>query len=66
MTEAYTSAGQAKQNIVSKSTTVHYNDSPAEVKFLGYDFLVLKFGNFNVSPAEAVSNFSDSCPGKAD
>ena len=66
VTESYTSAGQAKQNVVSKSTTVHYNDSPAEVKELGYDFLVRKFGNFDVTPAEAVSNFSDSCPGKAD
>jgi hypothetical protein len=25
----------------------------------------VKFANFNVSPADAVSNFSDSCPGKA-
>jgi hypothetical protein len=66
VTEAYTSAGQAKQNSVSASTTgVRYNDSPTEVTQLGRDFLVNKFGNFNVSPAEAVSNFSDSCPGKA-
>jgi hypothetical protein len=65
VSEAYTSAGQAKQNVVSKSTTVHYNDSPAEVRDLARDFLVLKFANFNVSPADAVSNFSDSCPGKA-
>jgi len=65
VSEAYTSAGQAKQNSVSSSTTVHYNDSPAEMKTLGYDFLVYKFGNFNVSPAEAVSNFSDNCRGKA-
>jgi hypothetical protein len=65
VSEAYTSAGQAKQNIVSKSTTVHYNDSPAEVKELARDFLVVKFANVNVSPADAVSNFSDSCPGKA-
>ena len=65
VSEAYTSAGQAKQNSVSASTTVHYNDSPAEMKTLGYDFLVYKFGNFNVSPAEAVSNFSDNCRGKA-
>ena len=66
VTEAYTSAGQAKQNIVSSSATVHYNDSAAEVTSLGIDFLVQKFANFNVSPAEAVSNFSDSCRGKAD
>jgi len=65
VTEAYTSAGQAKLNTVSSSTTVHYNDSPAEVTNLGTDFLVNKFSNYNVSPAEAVSNFSDSCAGKA-
>ena len=65
VSEAFTSAGQARQNIVSNSATVHYNDSPAEVQELGYDFLVRKFGNFNVSPADAVSNFSDSCSGKA-
>ena len=63
--EAYTSAGQTKQNSVSSSTTVHYNDSLAEMQALGYDFLVYKFGNFSVSPSEAVSNFSDSCRGKA-
>jgi hypothetical protein len=65
VSEAYTSGGQAKQNSVSSNTTVHYNDSPAEMKILGYDFLVYKFGNFNVSAAAAVSNFSDSCRGKA-
>lgn len=63
-TESYTSAGQSRQNTVSKSTTVHYNDSPTEVKDLAYDFLVRKFGVYSVSPADAVSNFSDSCPGK--
>jgi hypothetical protein len=66
VSESYTSAGQAKQNVVSNSTTVHYNDSPAETVSLAYDFLVYKFGNFNVSAAEAVSNFSDSCSGKAE
>ena len=65
VSEAYTSAGQAKQNVVPSSTTVHYNDSLKEMTDLAYDFLVYKFGNFNVSPAEAVSNFSNSCPGKA-
>jgi hypothetical protein len=64
VTESYTSAGQAKLNTVSKSTTAHYNDSPMENADLGYDFLVKKFGNYTVSPEEAVSNFSDSCAGK--
>src|SRR5436190_6070791 len=33
--------------------------------FLSTDFLVTKFGNYNVRPQECVSNFIDSCPGKA-
>lgn len=65
VSESYTSAGQAKVNTASKSATVHYNDSLKEMTDLAYDFLVYKFGNFDVTPAEAVSNFSDSCPGKA-
>jgi hypothetical protein len=60
VSEAYTSAGQAKQNVASSSGTVHYNDSPVEANAVAYDFLVYKFGNINVSPAEVVSNFSDS------
>jgi hypothetical protein len=66
VTESYTSAGQPRQNVVSSNTTVRYNDSPAEIIALARDFLVHKFGNFNVTPAEAVSNFSDNCSGKAD
>ena len=66
VTESFTSGGQPRANVVSSSTTVRYNDSPAEVLFLARDFLVSKFGNFNVGPAEAVSNFSDSCAGKAE
>jgi hypothetical protein len=66
VTERFTSAGQTRQNTASSSATVRYNDSPAEVTFLAKDFLEDKFGDFRVSPAEAVSNFSDSCRGKAD
>jgi hypothetical protein len=66
VTERYSSAGQARQNIVTSSATVHYNDSPAETIFIAHDFLVNKFANYNVTPVQAVSNFSDSCPGKAD
>jgi hypothetical protein len=43
---------------------LHYNDSASEVTALGKDFLENKFGNYNVSPQECVSNFSDSCRGK--
>jgi hypothetical protein len=60
VSESFTTAGQAKQNVVSNSTTVHYNDSPAEITFLSKDFLIDKFGVFSVTPAQAVSNFSDS------
>jgi hypothetical protein len=66
VTESFTSAGRPKLNTVSSSASVHYNDSPAEVAFLAKDFLENKFGDFTVSPADAVSNFSDSCRGKAD
>jgi hypothetical protein len=64
VTEHFTSAGQPMQNVVSASTQVHYNDSAAEMEGLAYDFLVNKFGNFNVSPQECVVNFSDNCTGK--
>jgi hypothetical protein len=66
VSEAYTAAGQARQNVVSANATVHYNDSPAEVNAVAYDFLVYKFGNFSVSPAEAVINFSDSSQDQPD
>ena len=65
VSERFTSAGQPRTNTVSSSASVHYNDSPAELTFLAKDFLEDKFGNFNVGPEEAVSNFSDSCSGKA-
>jgi hypothetical protein len=64
--ERYTSAGQPRQHSVSSTKTIPYNDSPAELTFLAKDFLEDKFGDFNVSPEEAVSNFSDNCRGKAD
>src|SRR5205823_8086472 len=64
--DSSTPRGPARVQPVPSTTMNHYNDSPAEVAFIGRDFLVTKFGNFNVSPADAVSNFSDSCQGKAD
>jgi hypothetical protein len=66
VTESYEENGESKQNKVSASTSVHYNDSRTELTNLGTDFIVNKFGNYSVGPAECVSNFSDSCPGKAD
>ena len=66
LVEHFTSAGQAKQNAVSSTVQVHYNNSFVELSNLALDFLVNKFGDFSVSPQECVSNFSDSCRGKAD
>lgn len=59
VSEAYTSAGQAKQNSVSSSATVHYNDSPAETIALGVQF-IKDFGTFAVTPEQCVRNFSSS------
>ena len=57
VSEAYTSGGQAKQNVVSSSTTVHYNDSSAETIALGIQF-IKDFGTFAVTPEQCVRNFS--------
>lgn len=65
ITEKYTSGGQAKENTVSGSTQVHYNDSTAETSKLSMDFLK-DFTTYEVSPEQCVRNFSDSCRGKAD
>lgn len=65
ITEKYTSGGQAKENSVSGSTQVHYNDSTAETTKLSMDFLT-DFTTYAVSPEQCVRNFSDSCRGKAD
>jgi hypothetical protein len=59
VSETYTSAGQAKQNSVSSSTTVHYNDSPAETIALAVQF-IKDFGTFAVTPEQCVRNFSNT------
>ena len=59
VTEHYTSAGQAQQNVVSSSATVHYNDSKKESVDLASLFLQ-DFGTFTTSPAQCVRNFSDN------
>ncbi len=58
VSEPYTSAGQPRQNIVSSTTTVHYNDSPAETVALATQFIG-DFGTFSTSPEQCVRNFSD-------
>jgi hypothetical protein len=65
VTENYTSAGQPKQNIVSSSVTVHYNDSVAEATGIAVQF-IKDFGTYTVTPEQCVRNFSDNCQGKQD
>jgi hypothetical protein len=65
VTEHYTSAGQPKTNTASKSITVHVNKSPKELADLSLRFLG-NFANSNVPAATCVSEFSTSCPGRAD
>jgi hypothetical protein len=65
VTESYTSGGQAKQNIVSSSTTVPYNDSPKELGEMGLRFLGY-FANSAISAQACLIDFNDSCRGKAD
>jgi hypothetical protein len=65
VTESYTSAGQAKQNIVSTSTTVPYNDSPKELGDMGLRFLGY-FADSLISPQACLVDFSDGCRGKAE
>jgi hypothetical protein len=65
VTEKFTEGGVAKEFKVASTVPIHYNDSYRDVNRLATDFLVDKFGNYNVTPQQSVSNFSDSCPGKA-
>lgn len=66
ITEKYTSAGEAKENVVvSTPASVHYNDSFAEAGALVTQFLT-DFSTFSVSPEMCVRNFSDNCRGKQD
>jgi hypothetical protein len=57
VSESYTSGGQPRQNTVSASTTVHYNDSPREALAVATQF-IRDFGTFAVSPEQCVRNFS--------
>ena len=43
---------------------LHYNDSLAEVLRIAMRFITELFPNYLVTPAQAVQDFSDSCPGK--
>ena len=50
----------------TKTIQIHYNDSPRELRRVGTRFLTELFADFNVSPQQAVQDFSDSCRGKND
>ena len=65
VTEKYMSAGVQKENTVTSSAQVHYNDSVAEITEITLDFLT-DFSTYSVTPARCVRNFSDNCPGKTD
>jgi hypothetical protein len=65
VTETFTQGGRTRQNKVSSTVKVHYNDSSAEITTLSLQFLK-DFTTYSVSPAECVRNFSDSCVGKAE
>jgi hypothetical protein len=54
---------EARENRVTGKTTVHVNDSPAEVSNLALTFLD-DFIHSDRSPEFCVRNFSDSCAGK--
>jgi len=64
VTENYTLNGEAKDNKVTRSVEIHYNDSYREVTKIGARYLTQLFPDFSVSPQQAVQDFSDSCPGK--
>lgn len=56
-----------KENRVTQSAApFHVHDSMTELKKMAIDFLVVYFGNSNVSAKDALVDFSNSCPGKCD
>lgn len=65
ITEKYTSAGQPKENSVSSTVQVHYNDSPKEIMTISMRFLTELFPTYTIPAQQAVVDFSDSCSEKA-
>jgi hypothetical protein len=65
ITEKYTSAGQPKENTVSSTVQVHYNDSVSEITKISMRFLTELFPTYTVSAQQAVADFSDSCSEKS-
>jgi hypothetical protein len=64
ITEKYTSAGQPKENTVSSTVQVHYNDSVREITTISMRFLTELFPTYTISAQQAVADFSDSCSEK--
>ena len=65
ITEKYISAGQPKENSVSSTVQVHYNDSPKEITTISMRFLTELFPTYTIPAQQAVADFSDSCSEKA-
>jgi hypothetical protein len=65
VTERFTVNGEARENKVTRSVQIHYNDSYRDVTKISMRYLTELFPNFSVTPQQAVQDFSDSCPGKA-
>jgi len=64
ITEKYTSGGQPKENSVSSTVQVHYNDSPKEIMTISMRFLTELFPTYTIPAQQAVADFSDSCSEK--
>ena len=65
VTERYQESGVLKMHqVFTASSMLHYNDSSAEVMRIAMRFITELFPTYAVTPAEAVQDFSDSCPGK--
>jgi hypothetical protein len=65
----YTATGTpivSEHRVRRDAPPVRVHDSPAEIARIAIAFLVDYFGHSAVSPAAAVVDFSDTCPGKAE
>ena len=64
ITEKYISGGQPKENSVSSTVQVHYNDSIKEITTISMRFLTELFPTYTIPAQQAVADFSDSCSEK--
>jgi hypothetical protein len=63
--ERYSADGETRENRISSSVSVHYNDSYREIRDMSLTFLG-DFSTYSVPPETCVRNFSDACPGKTE